>query len=78
MTSRDKLIERIKAGNRTIELSDVDAFLVNEGFLVKRTSHTFLYRKEGYRITFNAHNKVLHPRAVKDLRELLIDLGIIS
>jgi len=33
MTSRDKLIERIRDGNRAVELSEVDALLI---FLILR------------------------------------------
>ena len=78
MTSRDKFIERVKTGNRTIQLAEADKFLLDEGFRVRRTKHTYLFSRAGHRITFNAHYKTLHPKAVKELRELFIELGIIQ
>jgi len=77
MTSRDKLIERIRDGNRAVELSEVDALLIFFDFKVKRTTHTYLYSKSGFRITLNAHNKILHPKAVKEVRRLLEDLNLL-
>ncbi len=78
MTSEEKLIRRILDGNRTVELAEVDSLLMSLGFRVKRTTHTFLYSKDHYRITLCAHSKVLHPKAIKELRMLLLDLNIIS
>jgi hypothetical protein len=34
--------------------------------------------KEGHRLTLNAHRKILHPQAVKELRTLLSKIGLIS
>ena len=76
MTSEDKLIEKIFAGNRTIELAEVDTLLISLNFNVKRTTHTYLYSKAGHRLSLSAHNKVLHPKAVKELRNLLEDLDL--
>jgi hypothetical protein len=78
MTSREKFLERISAGNREVKLAEVDAFMVKEGFKVRRTTHSYLYRKEGHRLTLNAHRKILHPQAVKELRTLLSKIGLIS
>jgi len=78
MTKREKIIERIAAGNQTVELAEVDSLLINLGFKVRRTTHTYLYSKEGYRYSVNAHYKVLHPGAVKELRNLLIEFGLLS
>lgn len=78
MTSIDKVIEHIAGGNNPVELTEVDRLLIREGFKVRRTTHTYLYSKPGHRYSVNAHKKVLHPKAVKELRDLLIDIGLIT
>ncbi len=78
MTSKEKLIERIAAGNRNVDLAEVDQLLVREGFKVRRATHAYLYSKAGHRFSINAHYKTLHHKAVKELRDLLIDIGLIS
>lgn len=78
MSDRERLLEKIRSRNKNISLAEVDGLLLDMGFQVRKTNHTYLYHKPGDRFSVNAHNKILHPEAIKDLRKLLTKLGIIE
>jgi hypothetical protein len=74
MTAREKLIARIRSGSKNIRLEEVDKLLILLGFDVRSTTHTYLYSRDQYRITFNRHSKMVHSRAVKELNILLDEI----
>lgn len=63
-------------GTRDITVSEAVSLLESLRFeYVRQTRHTTFYRYKHHIIAFNRHKKMLHSRAVKELKMILEEIA---
>jgi len=75
MARIDKIIEKVKTGSKNLRKREAITLLEHLEFSFKRhTRHATFYTLDEHTIALNRHKDILHPGAVKDLRNILEDL----
>jgi hypothetical protein len=75
MARIDKIIGKVKTGSKNLRKREAITLLEHLGFSFERhTRHTTFYTLDEHTFALNRHKDILHPKAIKDLRNILEDL----